>query len=203
MPRSLPLLAVLALALAACNRDRPAAPSPAPARPTAPALRLPAPLPPVATPATTASGPARFDGYAGMRFGMTVDEVGKAWGGDLNGKPDRGAICYYLSPASNRAPADLAFMVESDKFVRYDVRNDKQTAPGGGQVGMSLDAIRKLYAGRNAEQPHKYVKGGSYVRIKADDGSDAELVFETDASGKVTQWRVGLPPQVDYLEGCS
>jgi hypothetical protein len=29
------------------------------------------------------------------------------------------------------------------------------------------------------------------------------LVFETDAAGKVTEWRAGLPPQVGYIEGCS
>jgi hypothetical protein len=31
----------------------------------------------------------------------------------------------------------------------------------------------------------------------------AKLVFETDAAGKATAWRVGLSPQVDYVEGCS
>jgi hypothetical protein len=28
-------------------------------------------------------------------------------------------------------------------------------------------------------------------------------VFETDAGGTVTEWRAGVPPQVDYVEGCS
>jgi len=29
------------------------------------------------------------------------------------------------------------------------------------------------------------------------------LLFETDAAGKITRWRVGVPPQIDYVEGCS
>ena len=29
------------------------------------------------------------------------------------------------------------------------------------------------------------------------------VIFETDAEGTVTEWRVGLPPQVDYVEGCA
>ncbi|TQC57293.1 lectin, partial [Pantoea dispersa] len=33
-------------------------------------------------------------------------------------------------------------------------------------------------------------------------GQSGVLVFETDAAGKVVAWRVGLPPQVDYVEGC-
>ena len=33
-----------------------------------------------------------------------------------------------------------------------------------------------------------------------------ELVFEIDGKGDqatATEWRIGLPPQVDYVEGCS
>jgi len=99
--------------------------------------------------------------------------------------------------------AYFAFMVESDKFVRYDVGNDKEVAPGGGKVGMDAAQIRKLYGDRVEEQPHKYVEGGKVLRIKADAGSDNALVFEADATGKVTAWRVGQQPQVDYVEGCS
>ncbi|HMT37998.1 MAG TPA: lectin, partial [Thermomonas sp.] len=32
------------------------------------------------------------------------------------------------------------------------------------------------------------------------------LVFEVDGTGdeaRATTWRIGLPPQVDYVEGCS
>lgn len=194
MPRTLPMLAVLTVMLAACNAERPADNAQdQPAQDT----------PPATAPTPTASGLARFDGYGDMRFGMTADESKKAWAGELNGKPGKGEICYYLNPVSNPSPAYFAFMIESDKFVRYDVGNDKEVAPGGGKRGMSADEIRKLYAGRIEEQPHKYVEGGKYLRIKADDGSNGVLVLETDAAGKVTGWRAGLPPQVDYIEGCS
>ena len=29
------------------------------------------------------------------------------------------------------------------------------------------------------------------------------LLFETNAEGNVASWRIGVPPQVDYVEGCS
>ena len=93
-------------------------------------------------------------------------------------------------------------MIEDGKFVRYDVSNDKEVAPGGGKRGMTRDEIKKLYPGA-AEQDHKYVEGGKYLRVKDDAGGNGVLVFETDAAGKVTQWRVGVSPQVDYVEGCS
>lgn len=203
MPRFLPQLTLCAalvssLALTACSREHPADNATAPAVQTPPAT---APVPAPASPAP--AGLARFDGYGDMRFGMTAAEATRAWGGDLNGKPGMGETCYYLNPVSNPSPAYFAFMIESDKFVRYDVGNDKEVAPGGGRRGMTLDDIRKLYAGRIEEKPHKYVEGGKYLRIKAGDDSGGALVFETDAAGKVTAWRVGQPPQVDYIEGCS
>ena len=196
MIRNVPLL-LLAVAVAACNREAPqppatAAPSAHPSALVAPAL---APL--------TASGTAHVDGYGKLRFGMSADQVRTAWAGDLDGKPGPGEICYYLAPRSADAPRALAFMIESDTFARYDVHNDHEIAPGGGRRGMSADEIRRLYAGRSTETPHKYVKGGSYLRIKTKDASGGVLLFETGADGKVTTWRVGQAPQVDYVEGCS
>ena len=58
-----------------------------------------------------------------------------------------------------------------------------------------------LYPGRIEERPHKYTGGAAYLRV-TEPGSDAVLLFETGADGVVKSWRVGLPPQVDYVEGC-
>ena len=73
---------------------------------------------------------------------------------------------------------------------------------------MDADVIEKLYPGRVEVQPHHYLyeEGGKYLRIKSRDGENGVLLFETDGKGngaKVTEWRVGVPPQVDYVEGCS
>lgn len=94
-------------------------------------------------------------------------------------------------------------MIEGDKFVRYDVGTTDETAPGGGKVGMTVDQIRSRYAGRIREQPAKYVPGAIDLRVSATDDSSSALVFETGADGKVTRWRVGQSPAVDYVEGCS
>lgn len=201
--RSLLALSLLALALTACNADR--APPPADGVANAPSSSAPADItPPVAaTPSEPAPDDAlaRFDGYGDMRFGMSADAAKQAWGGQLNGAPGRGETCYYLSPTSSPAPGYLAFMIEDGKFVRYDVGNDKETAPGGGKVGMVTSDIEAMYPGRVEQQPHKY-SDGNYLRIK-DTASNGVLLFETDAAGKVTEWHAGVPPQVDYVEGCS
>jgi len=220
MRRTTLALVPLLLAMAACSRPAaPTAETPAPATaatpvpsaalpPTTTVAPPPASVPEVPAPTTAppATPPgdqlARFDGYGDLRFGMTAQQARQAWGGDLNGKPGPGEACYYLNPTSNPAPSYFAFMIENDKFVRYDVGNDKEVAPGGGKRGMSADEIGRLYAGRIQESPHKYVPGGKVLRIK-DSAGNGVLVFETDAAGKVTEWRVGVPPQVDYVEGCS
>lgn len=54
-------------------------------------------------------------------------------------------------------------------------------------------------------RPHRYTDG-EYLRISDPAGGAGVLVFETDGRGddaKVVAWRVGLAPQVDYVEGCS
>jgi len=178
------------------------APSPTPATLPSPAT-LPTPATAVPAPTAPAEGQlARFDGYGDLRLGMGASEAQRAWGGELEGKAGPGETCWYFRPVHNRAPSDLAFMVVDDRLVRYDVGSDRVPAPGGGKVGMLADDIRRLYPERVTEKPHHYVEGGRYLRIPADDGPGV-LLFETDAAGKVTRWRVGLPPQVDWIEGCA
>jgi hypothetical protein len=206
---SLLFLAIAGVSLAACKPAAPdnvaAADSPAAATPAAPAPPS-EPVPPVADPAATAApadGQASFAGYGDMKLGSTVDEAKAAWGGELNGKPSEGSTCYHLTPKWVKKPSDFSFMAEDGKFVRYDVGTDKEAAPGGGKVGMTTEELQKLYANGLQSSPHKYVEGGKYLSIAASGVAPSKLVFETDAAGKVVAWRVGLSPQVDYVEGCS
>jgi hypothetical protein len=148
-------------------------------------------------------GDAHFDGYGQAMFGMDADQVRSVWVGGLDGNAAEGEACFHLSPAGQPVIADFALMFENGKFVRYSVASDALVAPGGGRRGMDIAQIQQLYPGRVMQGPHKYVEGGHYLRIPDDGGSNGVLVFETDADGTVTEWRVGVPPQVDYVEGCS
>lgn len=211
-----PAVALLVLALAACSADRApgdtaAAPAPAadavaedPAAP--PPLDQPVEdVPPATAPVNLAPdlGLVRMDGYGDMRFGMTAAEARQAWEGELKVAGDEAGGCYYLVPRWVSVPSDFAFMVEGDRFVRYDVGTGREIAPGGGKVGMEAAEIRAIYAGRVEETPHKYVEGGLYLRVDDANGGQGKLVFATGKDGKVTSWRIGVPPQVDYVEGCS
>ncbi|HEX2083691.1 MAG TPA: lectin [Xanthomonadaceae bacterium] len=149
---------------------------------------------------------ARFDGYGDVRFGIVAEAMEQAWGGELATLGKEGnESCYFMTPTAAKTPAEFNFMIGDGKFVRFGTESDKFVAPGGGKVGMTRAEIGKLYAGRVEEQPHKY-SDGLYLRIKDPAGGNGVLIFETDAKGdtaKVTEWRVGVPPQVDYVEGCS
>ncbi|HEY0333405.1 MAG TPA: lectin [Stenotrophomonas sp.] len=213
------LLPCLLLSLAACQR------TPEPAAATQEATQAPADaatavqdqphddVPPATAPPGTlpprlqqgGQSLARYDGYGDLRLGMRADEVHRHWGGELKGGADAAAdpqACYYLLPQWADSSQEFGFMIEADKLVRYDSGNPKELAPGGGRVGMSADEIERLYPGQIEQQPHKYVEGAHYLRIQPP-GQSSALIFETDETGKVTHWRVGTAPSVDYVEGCS
>ena len=209
----LPTLTLLVLALGACAdpgagdvtaadnlptaTDQPSEDVPPATAP--PGTAMPEPI----DDAGAASGKARFDGYGAARFGMSAEEVTAAWDGELNGNPaeGQGNECFHLNPVGQPSIAYFALMFEGGEFVRYSVSNDSMTAPGGGEIGMSGEQIEGLYPDA-VQQNHKYVEGGHYLRVEQPDG-DGVLVFETDADDVVTEWRVGVPPQVDYVEGCA
>jgi hypothetical protein len=160
--------------------------------------------PDVSTAATSSvpvgPGAARYDGYGATRFGVDEAAFRHAWQSELTGTPTADGSCHYLSPKWAKSPADIGFMFERGRFVRYDVGTAKETAPGGGKVGMTVEQIRALYGSGLEQSPHKYVEGAYYLRM-ARNRSEV-LLFETDAAGKIIRWRVGVPPQIDYVEGC-
>lgn len=199
-----PLL--LAAALAACNADRTADAGVEAAADAIEALE-PGTEPPGAAKAIPASGDSRMDGYGALDFGMSAEEARAEWAGnplEPAVAADDPAACHHLSPAGQSTPAQLAFMFEDDLFVRYSVESDQVTAPGGGRVGMDQAALEGLYGKGLESTPHKYVEGGKVLASREDGGAlPSRLVFELDAAGRVTSWRVGLAPQVDYVEGCS
>ena len=208
--RNTPALLALVVAAAALAGCKPAAQESvaAPAAVEAPVAETAAAPAPVATADVTAPATsdslARFDGYGDMKLGSTLEQAKTAWAGELQeSKPAEGSTCHYLMPKWVSKASEFGFMVEEGKFVRYDVGTDKEIAPGGGKVGMVVEQLMLLYGGSLQSAPDKYVEGGKVLTITAPDGSPAKLVFQVDGVGSVTGWRVGLPPQVDYVEGCS
>lgn len=215
MKLALPMTTLLIVALSACAGERaddgadtaPIASAPAdqPADDVPPATApIPATPPPSGPAPAPADGAIGFAGFGPATFGADEEAVRKAWGKDIKADvPGEPGGCYYLYPQPRpQGSYGTGFMMENDKFARIDVDSADIVAPGGGRIGVTADVIRKLYAGRVEEQKHKY-GDGNYLRIKDSSGGPGVLVFETDDKGSVTKWRIGVPPQIDYVEGCS
>lgn len=193
----------IALALGACDRtpETPSTDAEAAVADPAPALPAASVTAPSAPAAATAQGPARLDGYGPLTLGATLDEVRTAWKAPLQGEvPDD--YCHALRPQGPQAD-DVVLMIEGRRLVRYDVRNDRIVAPGGGRVGMSLGQLQTLYPDRGDLTPHKYDEKGHNLRVRPATEGGALVNFEINGDGNVTAWRVGKTPQVDYVEGCS
>lgn len=143
-----------------------------------------------------------FNGIGPLRFGMTATQMRTAWGLPLYGEAPANdpSACHYLSPRQDAH--DLLFMLEGNHFVRIDVSAAGKTAPGGGRVGMTLRQIDTLYAGHVTGSPGKYDAAARVLSVDPPHGGNAKLIFEIDAVGNVKAWRIGVPPQIDYVEGC-
>jgi hypothetical protein len=167
-------------------------PATAPAGATIPLPGLPAP------------GSITFAGFGPAAFGDEAESVRRAWGGTLRALPDDAGPCHFLSPpVETDSGYQVAFMVEDGRFVRIDIASPRVAAPGGGRVGMRIEDLEALYPGMVDRRPHEYVDGGHYLRVRDPDGGPAVLLFEADDEGLVGEWRIGLPPQVDFVEGCA
>lgn len=172
-----------------------------PATPKPPAEAVPEMPPPVASPST--DGIFTYAGVGTAGFGADESSVRKAWAGTLEGAPTSPEDCYLLVPAPRAARvSDTAFMFEARRFSRVDVNTASIPAPGGGRVGMRQEDIQTRYPGQVEVLPHKYVEGAHYLRIRDPQGGTGALVFETTSTGIVERWRVGVVPQIDYVEGC-
>ena len=145
-----------------------------------------------------------FQGFGPAKFGDNEEAVRMSWGRPLNAsKPAEGSTCLYLNPeVMPGAKRGIGFMFEDAKFVRYDVDDASQIAPGNFKVGDAAADIKTAFAGRIEEAPHKYIAKGFTLTVTPEDKSAARLVFEIGEDGKVTAWRIGVPPQVLYVEGC-
>ncbi|RCJ41105.1 hypothetical protein A6770_36250 [Nostoc minutum NIES-26] len=143
-----------------------------------------------------------INGVGQVRVGMSVSQATNASGTKFVGESPNNN-CYYVKPKAE--PKQVGFMVTEGRISRVDVwKNSKITTLKGAKIGDSEARIKSLYPGQIQVTPHKYVQGGHYLTFIPKDRIDQNyrLVFETDGK-RVTQFRSGKLPEVEYVEGCS
>lgn len=194
------MLGVLATSwLGACGRD---------AAPRLDTLRgadtLAPPLVRNAPPAPSSSAGAlqlTERGIGPLQVGMTLAEVRAATEGAVTAPPAADtAACGFANWKGG--PGGLRLMTARGRIVRIDVDSGTTTTSAGARIGDSEARIATLYAGRVETKPHKYTSG-HYLTIRPASAADSSYrtVFETNAS-RVTRFRAGRRPEVEYVEGC-
>lgn len=143
-----------------------------------------------------------FEGFKGVRFGMTVTEASTAYGNRL--KPyaplaEDERSCFYVYPDGIIGP--LSFMIIDDRVARVDVDGPNILTVTGVGVGSSESSVLHTYEDRVKISAHPYTgPEGHYLTVDSEDG--IAIIFETDGS-TVTSYRAGQYPAVRYIEGCS
>jgi hypothetical protein len=142
------------------------------------------------------------NGLGPVQIGMTLDEAVSM--GLLNERPDIRPACDFVYPAvGSGVPSDAGVMVVQGKIARIDVDTGSVTTEDGAKIGDTEDRVKGIYGDELEVRPHKFIDGGHYLVVKGDSTSAGkEIVFETDASGKVIMFRAGRLPEVEWLEGC-
>lgn len=133
------------------------------------------------------------------RAGMAIVALRDALGGALITSDDMAECKYATSP---HAPAGMRFMLAGSTMVRIDVDSAGIPTRQGVAVGDREALVRERYGARVTETPHKYTSG-HYLTVMPMAGADTahRLVFETDGA-RVTRYRAGLRPYVEWVEGC-
>jgi hypothetical protein len=96
-------------------------------------------------------------------------------------------------------------MVTNGRIARVDVTdNSKITTLSGAKIGDSESKIKSLYPNQIKVEAHEYDPKGHYLIFVPKDSQDKNyrIIFETDGK-KVTRWRSGKLPEVQFIEGCA
>jgi hypothetical protein len=153
---------------------------------------------------TKPSAWAVTDSGAGvLRIGMTRDQLAL----DLHATPPKhtraDSGCAYLAVAG--IPAGMRTMWVAATLARIDIGAPKLATDRGAKIGDKAAKIESLYRGRVTTMPAKYDPRGKYLVIHPPPFADStrRIVFETDSTTRVTRYRVGREPEVEWVEGCS
>lgn len=139
------------------------------------------------------------DGIGTIRVGMTLDDIRRV-AGDVT-PPTSTAECNYVKPGG--LPAGVAIMLARGQVARIDVDSAGVRSDAGIAVGDTITRVTDAYAGRVTVTPHKYVPGGQYLSVRPTSPADSayRIVFETE-NGRVTRFRSGRVPEVEWVERC-
>jgi hypothetical protein len=183
------------LCVSACATKDSAADSSKPAAAT--------PAPATDTPATAPASDrvVSVDGIGKVKIGATAAELAAAIGETLPPPKVAEVSCRYMRP--KLLVPGVGIMLVNDSVARIDVDSAGIATVEGAAVGDAESRVTELYRGRVTVSPHKYTgPTGHYLTVAPVGDSLRRIIFETDGQ-RVTKYRVGRKPAVEWVEGCS
>ena len=141
-----------------------------------------------------------FAGYSGIKLGMAEAEFLKSQQGNirqierLDPEPD---ACHY---AFMKSPDGMLVMLENRKVMRIGSMKSLENSLGI-NPGDDMAAVKTKFPAAERSQ-HAYVEAAHELTIW-DPARKAAFLVEGNDKGKVESVRVGLPPNVHYVEGCA
>jgi hypothetical protein len=141
------------------------------------------------------------EGLGQIQIGMTLDDAVNM--GLLNERPEMKSACDFVYPAVGAGiPFGVNVMVVKGKIARIDVDTGMVTTEDGAKIGDTEDRIRSIYGDELKVRPNKYIEGGHYMTVMGDSARAGKaIVFETDGK-RVTMFRAGRVPEVEWVDGC-
>ncbi|WP_413172316.1 hypothetical protein [Anabaena azotica] len=162
----------------------------------------------------TSQSKVTINGIGAVKAGMNLPEAAAAANARLYVSASPSDSCYYLEAEGDIK--GISFMVTkdeaksrqkyitSDVIARVDIDDPRVTTVSGAKIGDTEARIKSLYPGQIKVTPHNYVQNGHYLTLIPKDKADQNyrVVFETDGQ-RVTRYRSGKLPEVEFVEGCS
>ena len=143
----------------------------------------------------------RAESFGPVRFGVPIATVSSAIGEEVRARYPDFPTCDYVRPKA--LPAHTMLMVISDTVMRVDVDSAGVRTADGAQVGDSEASVLERYRGRITVEPHKYTgPEGHYLVVTSPGDTLHRIIFETDGQ-RVTGYRAGRRPAVEFVEGCA
>lgn len=143
-------------------------------------------------------------GYGPYVIGEAVDLTDPEIVASISDSGPINPDCHYVRFDHPAGP--LYLMIVQGEAARLDVSSmgpegvtTGPSLPNGVGLGSPVGDIEATWGDKVATEPNKYGVGTDYIVTLTDARG---IVFETD-EGKVTAYRVGRPPEVHWVEGCS
>ena len=133
---------------------------------------------------------------------MTYSEVAALVSGPLDPAVMPQETCYFVRPVA--APKGIELMFADGRLARIDITGAAFSSLSGARVGQTQTDVLSRYGNRLEIERHKYDEKGKYLTFVPKDAADSNyrMVFETDGK-KVTDFRAGKLPEVEFVERCN